>query len=117
MNSISNVNFYTPQVNFGSKNRNAAEVIDRASDIAVEYLNKNRPVAEKKEIAIRKSVNKFSKFIKDLIEKIKLKRLERKDPFLAGSLENQRNLENIFKDLLKENPPEDELRQFYKNFE
>lgn len=70
MNNTVNFNVSTSNVNFTAKkvnNKKIYETIDAFNDIAVEYLNKDKSIAEKKETAIRKSLEGiFKKFGKKL---------------------------------------------------
>ena len=65
MNSVTSVGASNQnyQMAFRAKgNQEVYKVIDNINDITVDFLNKNRPLEEQKEIAIRKSL----KFLKDL---------------------------------------------------
>lgn len=60
------VNFYavSPQISFSAKNfskKNYFKIIDDLSDKAVKLASKDKPVAEKKETAIRKSLERIFK--------------------------------------------------------
>ena len=128
MNSV-NFNVTTQNVNFTAKvkvnKKNANEIIDAMNDKAVEFLNKDRPLEEKREMAIRKSLeNIFKKFgfgkklrnageeaekqnnIIDSFNKVyndyKLKRLAKNNPDEAREQLMRESLEDIgrfFKDV------------------
>lgn len=70
MNNTVNFDVLTPNINFTAKkvnNENLYKTIDAFNDIAVEYLNKDKSLTEKKETAIRKSLEGiFKKFGKKL---------------------------------------------------
>ena len=77
MNSVQGVNAATPQITFTAKKPNRKtihEFIDKSNDMAMEILNKDRPVAEKREIAIRRILSSLK--IKDLFVGKKIKSKE-----------------------------------------
>lgn len=77
MNSVQGVNAATPQITFTAKkpNRKAIhEFIDKSNILAMDFLNKDRPVAEKREIAIRRILSSLK--IKDLFVGKKIKSKE-----------------------------------------
>ena len=56
-----------PQITFRAKTGNRKQIhefIDKSNDFAMEILNKDRPIAEKREVAMRRFLSKFK--IKDL---------------------------------------------------
>ena len=61
MNNTVSFNTVIPQVSFSAKNKNLYKIIDIVNDSAVELANKDRPIVEKKETAIRKSLERIFK--------------------------------------------------------
>ena len=78
MNGVTGVNVNTQkyQMAFKAKgNKKAAsEVVDKINEAVIDFLNKDRPLAEKKEILIRKSLQYLKDFkIEDLFVGKKIK--------------------------------------------
>jgi len=76
MNGVSSVSAtnQNPQLAFRAKagdRKMIHEFIDKSNDLAMDFINKDRPIAEKREIAFRKFVSKLK--MKDIFVGKKVK--------------------------------------------